>query len=78
VLRALALRLQMPVRNIRGVDIILFALHYPEVVRDLLFLRVTGGSFVAGRLRNNYYGKFIRAAQEGGMAALVSFCESGQ
>jgi pimeloyl-ACP methyl ester carboxylesterase len=37
-------------------------------VRGLLLLRVTGGAFAAGRLPENYYGQFIRAAQEGGMA----------
>jgi pimeloyl-ACP methyl ester carboxylesterase len=51
---------------------ILFYLRYPEVVRGLLLLRVTGGAFAAGRLPENYYGQFIRAAEKGGMAAVCS------
>jgi pimeloyl-ACP methyl ester carboxylesterase len=51
---------------------ILFCLRYPEAVRGLLLLRVTGGAFAAGRLPENYYGRFIRAAQEGGMAAVCA------
>jgi pimeloyl-ACP methyl ester carboxylesterase len=49
---------------------ILFALKYPQAVRALLLWRVTGGAFAAARLTENYYGKYIRAAQEGGMAAV--------
>src|SRR4029453_15334473 len=49
---------------------VLFALKYPHAVRALLLWRVTGGPFAAGRLTENYYGKYIRAAQEGGMAAV--------
>lgn len=56
---------------------ILFALRYPQAVRGLLLLRVTGGAFAAGRLPENYYGQFIRAAREGGMAA-VSATEQWQ
>ncbi len=51
---------------------ILFALRYPAAVRGLLLLRVTGGAFAAGRLPENYYGQFIRAAREGGMAAVAA------
>src|SRR5690242_10643993 len=51
---------------------ILFALRNPQVVRGLLLLRVTGGAFAAGRLPENYYGQFIRAAREGGMAAVCA------
>jgi pimeloyl-ACP methyl ester carboxylesterase len=51
---------------------ILFALRYPADVRGLLLLRVTGGAFAAGRLPENYYGQFIRAAREGGMAAVCA------
>jgi pimeloyl-ACP methyl ester carboxylesterase len=51
---------------------ILFALRYPAAVRGLLLLRVTGGAFAAGRLPENYYGQFIRAAREGGMAAVCA------
>ena len=35
-------------------------------------MRVTGGAFAAGRLPENYYGMFIKAAQEGGMAAVCA------
>jgi pimeloyl-ACP methyl ester carboxylesterase len=51
---------------------ILFALRHPEAVRGLMLLRVTGGAFAAGRLPENYYGAFIRAAQTGGMAAVCA------
>jgi pimeloyl-ACP methyl ester carboxylesterase len=50
----------------------LFALRYPTAVRGLLLMRVTGGAFAAERLPENYYGQFIRAAQEGGMAAVCA------
>ena len=49
---------------------VLFALTYPQAVRALLLWRVTGGAFAAQRLTENYYGKYIRAAQDGGMAAV--------
>lgn len=48
----------------------LFAIRHPEAVRGLLLLRVTGGEFAAGRLPENYYNRFIRAAEEGGMQAV--------
>jgi pimeloyl-ACP methyl ester carboxylesterase len=51
---------------------VLFALTYPREVRALLLWRVTGGAFAAARLTENYYGKYIRAAQEGGMAAVCA------
>ena len=51
---------------------ILFALRYPADVCGLLLLRVTGGAFAAGRLPENYYGQFIRAAQDGGMASVCA------
>ncbi len=35
-------------------------------------MRVTGGAFAAGRLPENYYGMFIKAAQKGGMAAVCA------
>ena len=50
----------------------LFALRNPEAVHGLLLLRVTGGAFAAGRLPENYYDQFIRAAHEGGMAAVCA------
>src|SRR5262245_42027907 len=49
---------------------VLFALKYPHAVRALLLWRVTGGTFAAARLTENYYGKYIQAAREGGMAAV--------
>src|SRR5436190_6729497 len=49
---------------------VLLALKYPHAVRALLLWRVTGGSFAAARLTENYYGKYIQAAREGGMAAV--------
>ncbi len=51
---------------------ILFGLRHAEATRGLLLLRVTGGPFAAGRLPENYYGQFIRAAEEGGMAAVCA------
>jgi len=33
-------------------------------------MRVTGGTFAAGRLSEQYYGQYIRAAERGGMAAI--------
>lgn len=51
---------------------IMFCLRHPESVRGLLLLRVTGGPFAAKRLPENYYGQFIRAAKEGGMAAVCA------
>jgi pimeloyl-ACP methyl ester carboxylesterase len=51
---------------------VLFALKYPQAVRALLLWRVTGGAFAAARLTENYYSKYIRAAQDGGMAAVCA------
>jgi pimeloyl-ACP methyl ester carboxylesterase len=51
---------------------VLFALKYPRAVRALLLWRVTGGAFAAERLTENYYDKYIRAAREGGMAAVCA------
>jgi pimeloyl-ACP methyl ester carboxylesterase len=51
---------------------LLFALRHPEAVRALLLWRVTGGPFAAQRLAHNYYGQFIEAAQQGGMAAVCA------
>ncbi len=55
-----------------------FALRHPEAVRGLLLLRVTGGAFAAGRLPENYYDQFIRAAQAGGMDAVCATPEYGE
>lgn len=52
---------------------LLFALRYPQAVLSLLLWRVTGGRFAAQRLAQQYYGQFIAAAQQGGMAAV---CET--
>jgi pimeloyl-ACP methyl ester carboxylesterase len=49
---------------------ILLALRHPEAVNALLLWRVTGGLFAAQRLAENYYGQFIAAAKQGGMAAV--------
>ncbi|MBU3651490.1 MAG: alpha/beta hydrolase [Limnohabitans sp.] len=46
---------------------------HPSFVSGLLLMRVTGGAFAAGRLPNNYYGQYIKAAHAGGMAAV---CET--
>jgi pimeloyl-ACP methyl ester carboxylesterase len=51
---------------------ILFALRHPGAVRALLLLRVTGGAFAAARLPENYYDQYIRAAEQGGMAAVCA------
>src|ERR1700761_1770019 len=45
---------------------------FPTETRALLLMRVTGGAFAANRLPENYYGQFIKAAQQGGMAAVGS------
>ena len=49
---------------------LLAALRHPADVRGLLLWRVTGGAFAAGRLVQNYYTRFIEAAQRGGMEAV--------
>jgi pimeloyl-ACP methyl ester carboxylesterase len=51
---------------------ILFALRHPAAVHALLLLRVTGGAFATGRLPENYYDQYIRAAEQGGMAAVCA------
>jgi pimeloyl-ACP methyl ester carboxylesterase len=50
-------------------------LRHPEQVRGLILARITGGAFAAGRLPTMYYGQFIQAAKEGGMAAV---CQTEQ
>jgi pimeloyl-ACP methyl ester carboxylesterase len=45
-------------------------LRHPTLVLGLILARITGGAFAAGRLPNMYYGQFIKAAREGGMAAV--------
>jgi pimeloyl-ACP methyl ester carboxylesterase len=49
---------------------LLFALRHPEAVRGLLLWRVTGGRFACERLAQEYYGQYIEAAKQGGMAAV--------
>ena len=49
---------------------LLVALRHPDSVRALLLWRVTGGRFAAERLAEEYYGQFIKAAEQGGMAAV--------
>lgn len=49
---------------------LLFALRHPDAVRGLLLWRVTGGRFACERLAQEYYGQYISAAHEGGMAAV--------
>jgi pimeloyl-ACP methyl ester carboxylesterase len=50
-----------------------YALRHPQAVRGLLLWRVTGGAFAVRRLTEKYYGEYMRAAQNGGMAAV---CET--
>jgi pimeloyl-ACP methyl ester carboxylesterase len=51
---------------------ILTYLRHPDAVRALFLMRLTGGAFAAGRLPEMYYGQFIKAAREGGMAAVCA------
>jgi len=49
-----------------------FYIRFRNDVRGLLLMRVTGGAFAAARLPENYYGQFIKAAEQGGMAAVCA------
>lgn len=49
---------------------LLFALRHSDAVRGLLLWRVTGGRFACERLAQEYYGQFIAAAKQGGMAVV--------
>ena len=51
---------------------VLTYVRHPDAVRALFLMRLTGGEFAAGRLPEMYYGQFIRAAREGGMAAVCA------
>jgi pimeloyl-ACP methyl ester carboxylesterase len=51
---------------------LLFALRHPDAVRALLLWRVTGGRFACERLAQEYYGQYIEAAKQGGMAAVCA------
>lgn len=50
---------------------LLTAIRHPEVVKGLMLGWVTGGAVAAERLAYNYYGQFIEAAEQGGMAAVA-------
>jgi len=50
-------------------------LRHRDAVAGLVLLRVTGGAYAAERLPESYYRQFIRAAEQGGMAAV---CETEQ
>ena len=52
---------------------VLFALRHPQAVRGLLMTGITGGRFACERLAENYYGQYMKAAEQGGMAAV---CET--
>jgi pimeloyl-ACP methyl ester carboxylesterase len=49
-----------------------YYIRFPSDVRALLLMRVTGGDFAAKRLPEMYYGQFVKAAQQGGMAAVCA------
>jgi pimeloyl-ACP methyl ester carboxylesterase len=51
---------------------LLYYLRHPASVRGLLLMRVTGGAYPAAQLPENYYGQFIRAAEQGGMEAVCA------
>lgn len=51
-----------------------FALKYPQSVKALLLWRVTGGPFAVNRLQHEYYGKYLEAAEKGGMTEV---CNTG-
>ena len=51
---------------------VLFGLRHPRAVRGLLLSRITGGAFACNRLAENYYGQYIKAAEQGGMAAVAA------
>lgn len=48
-----------------------FALRHPEALRGLLIMRVTGGTYAAEKLPQNYYRAFIETAEKGGMKAVA-------
>ena len=50
----------------------LFYVRHAQAVKALLLMRITGGDFAAGRLPEMYYRQFIRAAEQGGMAAVCA------
>lgn len=52
---------------------LMFALRHPRPVSGLLLWRVTGGQHAGTHLAEEYYGKYAKQAQVGGMAAI---CET--
>lgn len=50
-----------------------YALRFPQAVRALLLIRITGGRFAVDRLIEKYFDVHARAAAAGGMAAV---CET--
>jgi len=52
---------------------LLLALRRPARVRALVLWRVSGGPFAAARLAEEYYGRYIKVAERGGMPAI---CET--
>jgi pimeloyl-ACP methyl ester carboxylesterase len=51
---------------------ILFALRHPAATSGVLVWRVTGGRHATEKLAQEYYGRFIALAQQGGMAAVAA------
>ena len=51
---------------------LIFALRHPAAVRALLLWRITGGPYAAEQLPYKYYGEYIAAARQGGMAAVCA------
>ncbi len=49
-----------------------FALRYPNDLKGLIAMRVTGGDFAAKRLPQNYYRVYIETAERGGMEAVCA------
>lgn len=49
-----------------------YARRFPEAVRALLLMRITGGSFAVARLVEKYFDVHARAAAAGGMAAVCA------
>lgn len=49
---------------------LILATKHPESIRALLLMRITGGSFACTLLAEDYYGQFIRIAEQDGMAAI--------
>ena len=52
---------------------LVLAVKHPEIVRALLLMRVTGGPFACMLLAKDYYGQYIKIAEQKGMAGI---CET--